>query len=386
MMRIPPSPLMIPDSPLAKAARQPMLLGLFLPIQTGGFSQSTFARSTDWSYDFNLQLTLEAERNGFDFVFGKQQWLPKGGFGGDTHYHENFLDPFMSAVALGAATRRIITIATVHVLYGSYHPLTLARYAATVDHITKGRFGLNIVTGYDANEPRMFGMTRPEHGARYRQASEFVSVMKALWEGSDNLTFEGEYYRLEGAYVSPNPRHGRPILVSASASPDGFQYAAEHSDIVFTSSPAGADFSRAIEALPEHTASIRAAYSRTGRTGKSIIFPMIVCKPTREEAFAYRDAILQNADTEAIRGYAARHAGGDAQGWQKHVTADRILGGHVQIVGSPEDVADAIEKLHHAGIDGVQIGFYDYVPDFAFFIKHVLPLLEQRGLRHPLQD
>ena len=61
--------------------------------------------------------------------------------------------------------------------------------------------------------------------------------------------------------------------------------------------------------------------------------------------------------------------------------ADRILGGHVQIVGDPNDVADALQKLHEAGVDGVQIGFYDYAPELEFFAQNVLPLLEARGLR-----
>jgi dimethylsulfone monooxygenase len=374
-------PLSFENSPLARVIRQPMMLGLFLPTQTGGFSQSTLPRATRWDFEYNKTLTLTAERYGFDFVFGLQQWLPKGGFGGDSHYRENFLDPFISTVALAPVTTRIITISTVHVLYGNWHPLHLARFAATADHISGGRFGLNIVTGYDATEPRMFGMDRIEHDARYDRADEFSSIMEQLWAGEDNVTFDGHFYKLEGAYVSPRPLYNRPILVSASASKVGFDYAARHSDIVFTSSPAGAIFENAIKALPSHATSIRASYADTGRTGKIIIFPLIICKPTRAEALAYRDAIVEHADLDSIRGYTARHSGGDAKGWAKHVPADRILGGHIQIVGSPEDVAEQIQQLHDAGIDGIQIGFYDYAPELDFFAKNVLPLLERRKLR-----
>lgn len=378
-----PAPLDFADSPLSKASRQPLLIGLFLPTQTGGFSQSTYPRGTDWSFDYNQKLTLRAEEHGFDFVFGLQQWVPKGGFGGEINYRENFLDPFISTVALGALTRRIITISTVHVLYGNWHPLHLARFAATADHITGGRFGLNIVTGYDANEPRMFGMTRIEHDERYQRADEFVSVMEQLWAGDDNVNHQGHYYALENAYVSPRPRYGRPIMVSASASTAGFDFASRHSDIVFTSSPAGAVFENAIESLPAHVRNIRKPYEGTGRQPKVIIFPLIICRPTREEAYAYRDAIVAKADLASIRAYTARHSGGDAHGWKEHVPADRILGGHIQIVGSPQDVADQLAQLHDAGLDGVQIGFYDYGPELEFFAEHVLPLLQAKGLRSP---
>jgi FMNH2-dependent dimethyl sulfone monooxygenase len=374
-------PLAFENSPLARAARQPMMLGLFLPTQTGGFSQSTLPRGTRWDFEYNKTLTLAAEAHGFDFVFGLQQWLPKGGFGGASRYRENFLDPFISTVALAPLTSRIITISTVHVLYGNWHPLHLARFAATADHISEGRFGLNIVTGYDAAEPLMFGMDRIEHDTRYERADEFSSIMEELWEGSDNVTHAGRFYKLQGAYISPRPLYGRPIMVSASASPAGFTYAARHSDIVFISSPAGAVFENAIAVLPGHTQAIRAAYTNTGSSGKIIIFPLVICKPTRSEALAYRDAIVAHADVVSVQAYTARHAGGDAHGWPKHVPADRVLGGHIQIIGSPEDVADQIQQLHDAGIDGIQIGFYDYVPDLDFFAANVLPLLERRNLR-----
>ena len=225
----PPAPLAFPGSPLARAVKQPMMLGLFLPTQTGGFSKSTLPRSSRWDFDYIRDLTLTAERYGLVFVFGLQQWLlGKGGFGGeDAPSPENFLDPFISTVAIGALTTRMITISTVHVLYGSWHPLHLARFAATADHISKGRFGLNIVTGYDQREPQMFGMTRIAHDERYDRADEFSSIMEDLWAGEDNLTYEGRFYQLDGAYVSPRPAYGRPILVSASASPAGFAYAAD---------------------------------------------------------------------------------------------------------------------------------------------------------------
>ncbi len=374
-------PLDFPESPLSKAVRQPLMLGLFLPTQTGGFSQSTYPRTLRWDFEYNKQLTLAAEQHGFDFVFSLQQWLPKGGFGGKIGYRENFLDPFVTTIALSAVTSRIITVSTVNILYGNFHPLYLARFAATADHVSGGRFGLNIVTGYDAKEPLMFGMQRPDHDLRYEQASEFSSYMEQLWEGKDNVTSHGKYYQLEGAYVSPRPRFGRPIMVSASASQAGFEYAAQHSDVLFTSSPAGANFEQAIKALPEHVGKIRAAYEGRQHQPKIIIFPLIICRSTREEAYAYRDAIVAAADEESVKAYAGRHSAGDAHGWRKHLAADRILGGHIQIIGSPVDVADALQQLHEAGLDGVQIGFYDYAPELEYFAANVLPIMKERGLR-----
>lgn len=377
----PPRPGEFPDSPLSRITDQPLMLGLFLPTQNGGFSQSLYPRATQWNFDYNLRLTQQAEAAGFDFVFGLQQWVRKGGFGGEMKYRENFLDPFIATVALAPVTKRMVTISTVHVLYGDWHPLHLARFAATADHIAGGRFGLNIVTGYDAREPRMFGMERPDHDLRYMRASEFASIMEDLWAGVDNLTYRGEWYNLEEAYVSPRPKFGRPIMVSASASKAGFEYAAKHSDIVFTSSRSGAPYEKAMSSVPQITAEIRAEYAKLGRKGKTIIFPMVICKPTHAEAIDYANVIAAVPDLGSIANYDNRHKGGDAHGWPEHVPADRVLGGHVQIIGGPEEVADQLEGLHRAGIDGVQIGFYDYEPELAFFIEAVIPILERRGLR-----
>ncbi|WP_312030402.1 LLM class flavin-dependent oxidoreductase [Actinomycetospora sp. TBRC 11914] len=377
----PAGPLDDPTSPLSRAAAAPLMLGLFLPLQTGAFSQSTLPRGTRWDFEYNRALTARAEQAGFEFVFGLQQWVGQGGFGGEMAYRENFLDPFISTVALAATTTSILSLSTVHVLYGNWHPLHLARFAVTADHLSGGRYGLNIVTGYAENEPRMFGMERIDHDRRYEQADEFVSIMEDLWAGNSELTYDGEFYRLDGAYVSPRPTHGRPILVAASGSPAGYAFAGRHADIVFTSSPAGADFDGAIDALPDHVATIKRAARAQGREVKVIIFPLVVCRETDAEAAAYRDAIVAHADHGSLVNYHARHTGGDSQAWPQHVLADRALGGHLQIVGGPEKVAESLERLHDAGFDGVQLGFYDYSPDLEQFVDAVLPLLEKRGLR-----
>lgn len=115
-----PSPLEYSESPLSKAFNQPVLLGLFLPIQAGGWSASTLPRSTDWSFDYNRDLVLHAEKLGFDLVFALSQWLPKGGYGGV--FNGQALDSFATTAALTSVTSRIMLISTIHVLYGPLHP------------------------------------------------------------------------------------------------------------------------------------------------------------------------------------------------------------------------------------------------------------------------
>ncbi|MGW4484902.1 LLM class flavin-dependent oxidoreductase [Amycolatopsis sp. NPDC004368] len=382
----PAQPQDFPDSPLSRVLRQPLLLGVFLPLQTGGWSQSTLPRGTDWTFDYNRTLTQQAEKFGFDIAFGLSQWLPKGGFGGETHYRENFLDPFVSAIALASATESILLLGTVHVLYGPWHPLHLAKFLATADHISGGRFGANIVTGYADTEPAMFGQLKPEHDKRYAMADEFVAVCKDLWAGEDNLTFQGEHYSLQEAYASPLPKYGRPILVSASGSPAGFAFAGRNSDLVFISSPAGENIDRALEALPAHVAKVKQAARDQGREVRVVINPTVVSAPTGKEAHARYQAIMDHADLGAIGAFTDRHTAGDSQSWLEHSARGRAVGGHLHIVGSPEEVTDKLRRLHETGIDGVQLTFYDYQPELDFFGTRIVPLLEEAGLRRSVTN
>ena len=375
------SPTDFPDSPLARVMKQPMLLGLFLPIQSGGWSPSRLPRSTSWEFDYNARLTQRAEELGFDLVFGLAQWMGKGGTGGTIHFREQSLDPFITATSLAVITQRIILISTIHILYGSWHPLYLAKFGATIDHISHGRWGLNVVTGFVPSEARMFGNEQIAHDTRYVMASEFTEMMKALWASNENLSVEGRYWRLIDAFVTPKPRFGRPLLVNATGSPAGIAYAAKHSDLVFITSPGGGQVDAALAALPKHNDEIKSKAAELEREVKTIINPMIICRSTEQEARAYYDSIVAAADVEAIEGFIGRRLSGDAKGWKTDLGAYRAVGGNMQIVGSPTQIVERFLQLKKAGCDGLQLTFFDFAADLEFFGSEVLPLMKQVGLR-----
>ncbi|RQS62639.1 LLM class flavin-dependent oxidoreductase [Burkholderia sp. Bp8963] len=375
------SPAEFPNSPVSRAFAQPLMLGLFLPIQAGGWSASTLPRTTDWSFDYNAVLVEKAEALGFDLVFALSQWLPKGGYGGV--FNGQALDSFMTLAALTARTERIILAATSHVLYGPWHPLHFAKFTATLDHISRGRWGINVVTGHRAIEHEMFGWHRIEHDRRYELAAEFLDAVQQLWAQPDNFSFEPALssWRLNGAFVTPKPRYGRPLLINATGSDAGIAFAARYSDVVFITSPAGPDIDRALDALPAHTARVKAAAAAHGRTIRTLLNPLVICRETPAEARAYRDAIVAHADEGSFHRFDS-----DAHAWrggfeQRSQAAARAIGGNVSITGSPEEVVDYILRLHRAGIDGVQLSFYDFKPDLDFFGERVLPLLREAGLR-----
>lgn len=379
-----PGPADFADSPLSQALRQPTLLGLFLPIHHGGWSCSTLPRTTDWSFDYNATLTRMSEDLGFDLVFGVAQWPPKGGQGPTRT--EAGLDSFIATAALAAITTRIMLISTIHVLYGPWHPVHLARFGATLDHISKGRWGVNVVTGHRKFEHELFGWSRIEHDRRYELADEFVTALKRLWSEPDSFSYESQAsWRFKDAYISPRPLYGRPVIVNATGSDAGIDFAGRHSDLVFVASPGGGSLDSALASLPAHTARLKQAARDHGRQIRTVLNPMIIARETEHEAEAYAQAIIDHVDLASIAGRSRLES--DAHAWKGHKMDDLrhsvggAIGGNVQLIGSPEQIADQLVRLHRAGVDGFQLAFYDFEPDLAFFGKRILPLLKQAGLR-----
>jgi alkanesulfonate monooxygenase SsuD/methylene tetrahydromethanopterin reductase-like flavin-dependent oxidoreductase (luciferase family) len=368
-------------SPALEAAKQnKLMLGLFLPLQSGAWSPSLAPRGTSWTFDYNAECTLRAEALGFDLVFGLAQWLGKGGYGGEMAFREKSTDPLMVTAGLAAITKRIMLISTVHVLYG-WHPLHLAKLGATIDNISGGRWGLNMVTGYKPSEFEMFGLEPIEHGARYQMADEFATCMERLWLDDEELTYDGEHWQMKAAFVSPKPVNGRCILVNATSSGAGLDYAIKHSDLIFITSPAGANLDDACEALPAHNAKIKDLGRAAGREVRTIINPHVICRETEAEAWSQYQAILDHQDAVAADNFHAVFTGGDQTSWKGASRDQWVIGGNVHIVGTPEQIVDGFQRLSDAGCDGVQVNFFDFLPDLEFFGERVLPLMQQAGLR-----
>lgn len=282
-------PLDFPDSPLSRAARQPLMLGLFLNLQD--IRLSTFPSSSTWTYDYNAEIVRKADELGFEIAFSRTQWLPKGGYDGEAS-----LDSFVALGAMAGSTRNILLISTLHVLYGPWHPLHIAKIGATFDHISKGRWGINIVTGHRAIEHEMFGWDRIEHDRRYEMTGELFDVLHRLWTDTENYSYDGKLspWKIKDGYITPKPLYGRPVLVTATGSPAGIDFAAQHSDLLFITSPGGAHIDSALETLPDHIAGIKARARARGREVKTIINPIIISRDTEAETAAYLKGIVDN--------------------------------------------------------------------------------------------
>jgi hypothetical protein len=136
-----------------------------------------------------------------------------------------------SASSHSAVTKQIAVLSTVHVPV--HHPVLTAKLASTIDHISGGRFGVNIVCGWYKPEMEMFGRDISAHDDRYSAADEWVTFLKRLWQEPQGFDFDGQFYSAKQAFSDPKPLGERPILMNAGGSDRGRAFAAQNCDLAF---------------------------------------------------------------------------------------------------------------------------------------------------------
>ena len=154
------------------------------------------------------------------------------GFGGVTNFNGPGFECFSWAAAIGASTHYSGIFATSHV--PTIHPVMAAKQATTIDHVTGGRFALNIVTGWNRPEIEMFGSPLMEHNDRYECAAEWLHIMKELWTRDEPFDFEGRFYNIKKGFLEPKPiQRPFPAVMNAGGSEKGQHFAAKYCDMVY---------------------------------------------------------------------------------------------------------------------------------------------------------
>lgn len=150
---------------------------------------------------------------------------------------------------------------------------------------------------------------------------------------------------------------------------------------VFITSPGGANLKAALETLPAHNKKIQGLASAESREVRTVINPHVVCRDTEREVKQIIDAIYEGEDAVAVDTFLGAREKGDQNSWAGHKRHERVLGGNVHVIGTPEQVVEQFMQLSEAGCGGIQVNFFDYEPDLDYFAEHVLPLMKQAGLR-----
>lgn len=265
---------------------------------------------------FYVEMAQTLERAGFDYLLLEDTLMVPDVAGGsfDPYLRRGSMapkhDPVPLSAMLGAATRHLGVVATMSTTF--YPPYMLARVAATLDHLTGGRFGWNVVTSAEDAAAQNFGMDRiPEHDRRYDVAGEFMEVVYQLWSSWDPdafvadhdtgtyvapgkvraINFEGEFFRCRGPLNTLPPINGRPVIVQAGGSPKGRAFAARHADSIIT-------VAKGIDKMRAYREDVRARAEAAGRKPDDIKILYVVqpvVAETAEEARALHNRI-HNSD------------------------------------------------------------------------------------------
>jgi alkanesulfonate monooxygenase SsuD/methylene tetrahydromethanopterin reductase-like flavin-dependent oxidoreductase (luciferase family) len=347
----------------------------------GGVTMADVEGGVAATWEENLRYARWADRLDLDAVVPVARWR---GYGGRSNLGERSFETFTWATGLLASTRRIQVFATFHVPLA--HPVLAAKMVATADHVSGGRFGLNIVAGWYAQELSMFGLTQREHDDRYVVADEWTRVLKQLWTVEGEHDFDGEHFHVPRGVSEPKPlQKPYPVLMNAGTSPAGRNFAALHSDLIF----AGL---QSLDAAPRQIAEIKQlARERHGRDIKVFGRGHIVCRATEREAQERYDLVhRQLIDVDAARNVTLLSmANSQSTNWEAAETK-RIVEGMaagfwaIPIVGTPDQVVRTMLDLERAGLDGMALSFVDYDEGLRQLEDEILPRLVAAGARRPV--
>ncbi|MEX3652130.1 LLM class flavin-dependent oxidoreductase [Mycolicibacterium fortuitum] len=388
-----------------------------------------------------VELAKLLDDGGFDLLFIADAVGQLDVFGGDASaalaraVQTPVTDPLLAVSAMAAVTQRLGFGITVSTTYES--PYLLARKFSTLDHLTGGRIGWNIVTSLlDSAARNIIGRDRQiPHDERYAMAQEFLEVTYKLWEGSwepgavlrdaqrgvytdptkvHDIGHQGRYFTVPGAHlVEPSPQR-TPVLFQAGTSPAGREFAARNAELVFVSDPRP-------EVLRNHIEDIRrraAAHGRDPLSLKFITSVEIVTDSTDSAAHAKAreladfhdlegglvllsalsgvdwstygvDRPIGQFDTDASRSILA--AVTDSEARERLTLRDYVGGlggfGGELFVGSAATVADALDTYaQRTGVDGFNIAYHVTPGSFADVATYLIPELRRRGRARELGD
>lgn len=355
-------------------------LGLFCFNSCGaGFTLVPERYRANWPR--SVELARSADILGLEAVVTASQW--RGRIDSDPdHPSHNEFEPFTWCAGLGAITTHCALIATFHTQVHS--PAFVAKATATIDHITGGRCGINIVAGSSKMTHGLFGKDIEDHEARYRHTTEFVELLRRLWTETQEFDHQGEFYKLKGGISIPRPlEQPSPPIMNAGYSARGQLFAAGNADLALT-------------LLHEHQADTwkaqvdayrQKAKEEHDREIQIWTHGYVVIRDTEAEAEDYvRYYAEENVDQMWVDSW-VRELGEDMPKLRPEQQAlmqrNWAAGGGMALVGSADQVAEKMMRLSNAGISGILLTAIEPEDMLVRLQRDVLPRLEQAGVRAP---
>lgn len=353
---------------------QKMKLGVFSSNCSGGVIMSHEPTGFRVTWDQQLEIARTADQLGLEAMVPVGRWT---GFGGETNFNGVCFETYTWAAGLAQATENIGIFTTTHV--PTVHPIVAAKMATTIDHISGGRFGMNLVMGWFTPEMELFGRKQLEHDERYAYGQEWLDFAYRLWNEPGSFDVEGTYFQSKGAHAYPKPvQDPRPALLNAGASPAGQNFSARNVDVNLIALPT--------EEVPAYVRGIKTLAADTYQRDIDVwTYCLVVCRETEKEAKAAHRAIIEKGDWPGaqiimdVLGLESQSFGTQIKQFQERFIAGW---GGPNLVGTPEQVVEQFAEFSEAGMGGAIFGFLDYAKELKEFGSEVLPLMRKHGLRH----
>jgi pyrimidine oxygenase len=352
-----------------------MDVGVFIPIANNGWLISKASPQYPPSFALNRDVTLLAEKYGFEFALSM---IKLRGFGGESEFWDHALESFTLMAGIAAVTQRIQLYASSAVL--TLPPAIVARMASTIDSIAPGRFGINIVSGWAEGEYSQMGLWpgKEHYERRYEYSAEYVTVMRELWEKGTS-DHKGQYFQMTDCKLSPRPS-AMPKIVSAGQSDVGMAFAAEYADFNFclgegvnTPTKCAGTVGRLLKAV-----------EKTGRNVGAYALFMVIAEETDAAAQAKWEAYKAGKDLDALSWMGAQAMAddkADLTGTAASISnpASAVNFNMGTVVGSYATVAKMLDELATVeGVAGVMLTFDDFIIGMNAFGERIQPLMKCR--------
>jgi alkanesulfonate monooxygenase SsuD/methylene tetrahydromethanopterin reductase-like flavin-dependent oxidoreductase (luciferase family) len=363
------------DGPLLGSPNK-LKFAVFCPNNQRGTTISHVEDALDITWPDVARLARASDDAGIEALIPLARW--KAVKHSERSY-ERVFETFTWAAGVAAATKRIGIFSTVHIPLT--HPVMAAKATATIDHISNGRYGLNVVAGWNSHDFAMFGYQQREHDERYQVAGEWIEFIERIWSETKPFDFDGKYYHGKAVVSEPKPiQRPRPVIMSAGFSPAGQAFAQQWADLNFC----------ALQSVDQAAAIVQKAKqaARDNHNREILMFTggWIICRDTEKEAKDYYDYVIrERADLEVAEAELGEMMPNShsIRGLAKQGLVERIMSGFFgqHLVGTPEQIVEKMAQLSDAGLDGLALSWVDYHEGVAQYQKKILPLLIERGLR-----
>jgi len=351
------------------APSTPIKFAYWVPNVSGGLVISNIEQRTSWDIDYNRKLAKIAEASGFEYALTQIRFT--AGYGAENQ-HESVA--FSHALLETTTSLKVIAA----LLPGPWTPVLAAKQIATINHLSRGRIAVNIVSGWFRGEFAAIGEPWLDHDERYRRSEEFIRSLRGIWT-EDSFTFAGDFYRFRNYSMKPKPIDPQPEIFQGGSSRAARDMAARVSDWYFTNGNTPEEIRKQVD-------DIRAKAKANDHSVKIGVNAFAIARQTEAEAKAVLDEIIAKANPEAVQGFAdqvknAGKASPEGEGnWAKSSFEDLVQyndGFRSNLIGTPEQIAERIIALKDAGADLILLGFLHFQEEVEFFGKHVIPLVRK---------